>query len=236
MKVASIVPVHNIEYTFGGDYAMLLAHLQDYYPARVAGDNCYRIIDNSLIELGGAVDMTYLIDAAIKCDANEIILPDVFCDREDTLKSVENSLEWLNKTGCAERFRLMAVCQGSTAKEFEDCFARLVGIPEIHCIGIPKVSETLHVEGRPFFEYLWEGCPKDIHLLGCWTSLEEIKKYKHPEAIRSIDTCIPALNSLSGRDVWAARTRARTIDLINDYLYLPTYTRNIRQLRRGGWL
>lgn len=236
MKVASIVPVNNIERTFDGDYAMLLTHLKDHYPKRAKGDNCYRIMDNSLIELGGAVDMLQLITAATCCDANEIILPDVFQDCDKTLKSVEKSLEWIYKHGFEKQFRIMAVCQGDTIYEFERCFVCLEGIKEVHCIGIPKVSETLCDMGRPYFEYLWEGCPKEIHLLGCWTSLMEIKQYKHPEAIRSIDTCIPALNSIYAMDVWQKRTKERTIDLKNDKIIDVFYDYNIKQLKKEGWL
>lgn len=236
MKVASIVPINNIERTFDGSYAMLLSHLKDYYPQRRKGDNCYRIMDNSLIELGEAVDMKQLVEAAICCDADEIILPDVFRDYEATMASVEESLEWLIKNGYYKQFRLMAVCQGEDRFMFERCFDRLERINEIHCIGIPKVSETLALGGRPSFERMWAGSIKDIHLLGCWTSLNEIRQYVYPEMIRSIDTCIPALNSIYGKDVWAVRTRERTIDLIRDNIDDVRYNHNMQQLKEGGWL
>lgn len=237
MKVASIAPMHDVERTFDGSYAMLLSHLKDYYPKRVKGDNCYRIMDNSLIELGGAVDMIQLVTAATCCDANEIILPDVFQDYDKTWRSVDKALSWLYQKGFNDHFRLMVVCQGKTIDDFERCFDRLVGIKEVHCIGIPKVSETLHRQGRPYFEYLWQqGCPKDIHLLGCWTSLDEIKQYQHPEMIRSIDTCIPALNSIYCMDVWQQRTKERTIDLKHDKLNRVFYDYNINQLKQEGWL
>lgn len=237
MKVASIVPMNDVERTFDGSYAMLLSHLKDYYPQRKRGDNCYRIMDNSLIELGGAVDMLQLVTAAMCCDANEIILPDVFQDCDKTLKSVDKALEWIYKHGFDRRFRLMAVCQGETIDEFERCFERLERLKEVHCIGIPKVAETLHsTAGRPYFEYLWYGCPKDIHLLGCWTSLREIKYYQRPEMIRSIDTCIPALNAIYGMDVWQQRTKERTINLTHDKLNEVYYDYNINQLKQEGWL
>ena len=62
MKLASIVPVKQIVRTYDGDYAMLLAHMSGYYPLS-ANKNCYRIMDNSLIELGGAVDINTVYDA-----------------------------------------------------------------------------------------------------------------------------------------------------------------------------
>ena len=98
MKLASIVPMKNVERTFDGDYAMMLTHLAKYYPKRkdlpYASRQCYRILDNSLIELGGAVDMEQLIEAAEMCEADEIILPDVFKDATATLKSVMQDSLW----------------------------------------------------------------------------------------------------------------------------------------------
>lgn len=238
MKLASIVPMKNVERTFDGDYAMMLTHLAKYYPKRkdlpYASRQCYRILDNSLIELGGAVDMVQLIEAAEMCEADEIILPDVFKDATATLKSVVQAIEWLDDHQLKHKYRLMAVCQGDTPEEFERCFRTLESLPSIHCIGIPKVTETIHPLGRPGFEYLWQGSPKAIHLLGCWSSLTELREYAHPSRIRSVDTCIPALNALTGRGIWQERTRERTIDLINDNLHTcgEPYALTLIALRR----
>ena len=231
MKLASIVPMKNVNRTFDGDYAMLLTHLSDYYPNKHPR-NCYVIMDNSLIELGKAASIEATYDAAIKCNANEIILPDVFRDKWLTLERVRESIDWLlYDVHDFHPFNLMAVCQGNTAADFIDCFHTLCAMPEIHCIGIPKVAETLLPEGRPGFEPLWRNCSKRIHLLGCWTSLNEMKQYKHPELIRSCDTCIPAL--LSTRevyDVWAKRPE-KTIDLVNDEINPYVYEELLAQLR-----
>lgn len=231
MKLASIVPMKNVARTFDGDYAMLLTHLVDYYP-KIHHKNCYTIMDNSLIELGSAASIEATFNAAVKCNANELILPDVFRDGYATLEKVRESIDWLFYD-CSnyKPINLMAVCQGSTANEFITCFHNLASIPEIHCIGIPKVAETLLPEGRPGFEPLWQRCSKRIHLLGCWTSLEEMKQYKHPELIRSCDTCIPALLSTHRiYDVWAKRPD-KTIDLVNDEIDPLVYDELLEQLR-----
>ena len=231
MKLASIVPMKNVARTFDGDYAMLLTHLADYYPT-THHKNCYVIMDNSLIELGSAASIEATFNAAVKCNADELILPDVFRDGFATLEKVHDSIDWL-LYDCKNfrRINLMAVCQGSTASEFATCFVELCHIPEIHCIGIPKVAATLLPEGRPGFEYLWYNCSKQIHLLGCWTSLDEMKQYKHPELIRSCDTCIPALLSTHGiYDVWAKRPD-KTIDLVNDQIDTFVYEELLEQLR-----
>lgn len=230
MKIASIVPMKNVINTYDGDYAMLLAHLKGYYPDRSVNPNCYVIMDNSLIELGGAVSMKDVYEAAVMCDVDELVLPDVFRNSTATVKSVQESIKWLRDNDRLGKFRLMAVCQGATEEEFAKCFKILENIPEIHCIGIPKVSEELTRDGRPGLEYLWQGCNKEIHLLGCWTNLSELRQYKYPARIRSCDTCIPAL--LACRhvgSVWEDRPE-KTIDLIEDQIDFNFYNRIVDQL------
>lgn len=232
MKLASIVPVKDIEHTFDGQYAMMLAHLKDYYPKN-CNKNCYCIMDNSLIELGGAVDVEQVVEAACQCNADEIILPDVFQDGPATIEKVTEALKWLNEHKVM-RFRYMAVCQGKDIDEFVECFRALENIPQIHCIGIPKVCETLTTSGRPFFEWLWVNSPKQVHLLGCWTSLRELKMYTFPQRIRSVDTCIPALLAVNGfSDVWMNRP-IKTIDLKNDSIIMLNYLSMMNQLQLEG--
>lgn len=229
MKFASIVPMKNVEYTFLGDYAMLLAHLKDYYP-KAHNKNCYVIMDNSLIELGGAVDVETVYNAAKQCGADEFILPDVFQDAKATITTVMESIEWLRCNNHLGEMRLMAVCQGATIDDFIRCFRTLEQIPEIHCIGIPKVAATLMPGGRPALEHLWEGSPKAIHLLGCWTNLSEFTRYQRPALIRSCDTCIPALLSTHDiRNAWCDRPE-KTIDLINDEIHWGAYNDILDQL------
>ena len=222
MKLASIVPMKNVEHTFDGDYAMLLAHLKDYYP-KEHKRNCYVIMDNSLIELGGAVDVETVYNAAKECGADEFILPDVFQDSDATIQKVIESIRWLHTNKHIHEMRLMAVCQGKTIADFLDCLHALEQIPEIHCIGIPKIASNLAAGGRPALEPLWQGSPKAIHLLGCWKNLDEFTKYKNPAAIRSCDTCIPALLSTKNiSNAWADRPE-KTIDLINDKISWVSY-------------
>ena len=233
MKLASIVPMKNVANTFDGDYAMLLAHLKDYYPAR-SNKNCYVIMDNSLIELGGAVDVETVYNAAKQCGADEFILPDVFQNGVATITEVRKSISWLYKNDHIHEMRLMAVCQGATIDEFVECFRRLEMIPEIHCIGIPKIAATLMKDGRPGLEWLWQGSPKAIHLLGCWTNLVEFTKYEHPALIRSCDTCIPALLSTHDiRNAWHDRPE-KTIDLVNDEIHMWPYRDIMDQLIDRG--
>ena len=234
MKLASIVPVPNIERIDEHSVAMYLTHLAPHYKKHTK--NCYRILDNSLIELGDAVSFTDVLNAANVLDVNEIILPDVFRNGEKTFDIV-NKICTDIREGKIQKppYNLMAVCQGSSEKEFAECFDKLLSLPEIHCIGIPKVTTTFALNGRPGLEHLWQGCEKDIHLLGVWENLRELPMYKHPEKIRSVDTCIPALLSKTTACAWAERP-LKTIDLIEDRINEDIYASIMQTLKGWGWL
>jgi hypothetical protein len=214
---------------------MLLAHLKDYYPKK-RNKNCYVIMDNSLIELGGAVDVETVYNAAVQCDVDEFILPDVFQDGAATIKEVNKGIKWLKDNGHLGEHNLMAVCQGATLSEFSWCFRELEKIPQIRCIGIPKIAATLLPEGRPGLERLWRDTQKEIHLLGCWSNLVEFLSYERPAAIRSCDTCIPALLSVHHvYCAWANRPE-QTIDLLNDRINHVAYETIIEQLREENMI
>ena len=69
MKLINIFPIGNLGMHYTQDMHMFLTHLVEKYPfyaefaKKVKG---YKILDNSLIELGGAVDMKRILDAAEK--------------------------------------------------------------------------------------------------------------------------------------------------------------------------
>ena len=233
MKLASIIPVQSKHLMYLGNYEMLLAHLANEYPA-CTNKNCYKIMDNSLIELGGAVSIEQVINAANRCNADEIILPDVYKDGPATLISVCKNIEWLRDHNLLGRFRLMAVCQGKDVDEFIETFHQLKNIPEIHCIGIPKVCSTLWSAGRPGFEFLWlNNCTKNIHLLGVWSTMQELLEYKNPQLIRSVDTCIPALLSMYTDYAWYHRP-SETIDLKTDVVNSDHYFTILKTLSQEG--
>lgn len=214
MQLVSIVPIKNIDLMYEDTkIVMLLAHLSKKYPdyvaAAVAHPDVYKIMDNSLIEMGGkAFKIQDLIDEAIKCQADEIILPDVFMNGCATIASVYESIQWLKDNGYLGKFKLMAVAHGQSAEEFVNCFMTLEKIKEVTTIGIPKVYSN-----RYEMQEMFTVSAKTIHLLGCGKNLDEVKKYKNLCDIRSMDTCIPALNSDTTSDAWKDRPKKYTVDL-----------------------
>lgn len=157
--------------------------------------------------------MSRLLDAALLVQADEIILPDVFQDGPSTLNAVWRSLSALEQHGAHPHYKLMAVCQGATAKEFIKCFETLESISEVDVIGIPKVAAKLHPVGRPYFESMWAYSPKIIHLLGVWYGWEELTRYVRPQRIRSVDSCLASFQAKYYLPITAVRPDGHSIDL-----------------------
>lgn len=222
MKICSITPIKNAHLMYENEYVMLLAHLSENsanYALYARNNNNYKIMDNSIIELGEAFDMDTLINEAIKCNVNEIILPDVFNDGDATLKKVNESIAWLKEHNYIGKFKLMAVCHAKEMSELLNNYKTLSSIPEIDVIGFPKVLSKWLGNKRAFVvNEIVNSIPKtkEIHLLGCWNSLIEFKNIKL-DNIRSADTCLPALLTINNMNAWDDR-EGKTIDLENDYV------------------
>ena len=215
MKFCSITPLKNTDLMYENEYVMLLAHLSkksDYYADFARKNNNYKIMDNSIIELGEAFSMQDLVNEAIKCNVDEIILPDVFEDGEKTVKVVKESIEWLRDNNLLGKFKLMAVCHGKGPKELDDTFTALNNIPEIDVIGVPKVLTTWITSRVKSAEHMTTQTNKEVHLLGCWDSLKELKEITDGCKIRSIDTCMPALLSIYDMNTFDDRN-GKKIDL-----------------------
>lgn len=237
MKFCSIVPIKNLELVNDRPYNMLLVHLCKYPKYVEWAKNLigYKILDNSLIEMGSACSLEELMEYASLCQADEIILPDVFTQGEETCKLANhyvNELTELKRKYPLKKFpKLMAVCHGVNKKEFEESFKKLSKIAEIDVIGIPKVVSSWCGNRSELFE-IYSKSNKEIHLLGCWNSLDELKSFDKnmKKRIRTIDTCLPSLVSLYGDDPFKERDHSRTIDLINDDINLKNYNKIINMV------
>lgn len=233
IKLASITPVKDHELSLDRPIAMFLTHLvlsDKAYAESARNYTGFKILDNSLIEMGAAMTLDKVLEAAGIIDADEIVLPDVFKKRKENLELIKSSLEelkaWYEKHPTAKRFRLMAVAQGESLPEFFANVYELNLIPEIDTIGIPKA-----MWGRGEWDELYRGVDKDIHFLGCPDSLDELRRMSDYVAnrVRSIDTCIPALLSQTTDHTWATRP-IKTIDLITDRVNVKHYNNIIKEV------
>lgn len=224
MDFCSIMPkgAYHLMYE-NASTVMLLTHLVEKDPeyAQLALDHkkVYKILDNSLIELGGALSMERLVAAADAVEADEIILPDEFKNGPETVRKAKESIKWLKENKRLGDFKLMAVCHGTTYKEFKKCFKQLNRMKEIDVIGIPKVVCSFEWVNntRATLYPIFEKSKKKIHFLGSWYNLGEFIDLpkKVYDRVRSADTCLFALNVIQKLDFH--ENRKGTIKL--DHVY-----------------
>lgn len=221
MDLCTINPKGTWEWMFENPTVMLLTHLVERFPEykeMALKSNVYKILDNSLIELGGALSMERLVNAAEAIQADEIILPDVFQDGAATVEEAKKSINWLKEHNMLGKYKLMVVCHGKTFEEWEDCFNKVNAMPEVDVIGVPKVTATwLPNHNRDDLYPIFKNTNKQVHLLGSWYSLSELLTLRKEcwDFVRSADTCLPALCAIQNITVWDDRDG--TIELDREY-------------------
>lgn len=202
MQIAHIVPkaVKPI-----GKFHMLLLHLcmsSESYRETYKNAAGYKILDNSIIELGKALKIEDLCDMAEQMAVDEIVLPDVLGDSMATYALVKESLRYIiDRYNGAAPFKLMAVAQGKSPQEWLLCYHDLCDLP-IHVIGIPKrVNKFI---SRVTLCEILEGkrdLTKEHHLLGMPGNPKEISLVAGLDYLRSVDSCIAYITARDGIDI-----------------------------------
>ena len=234
MKICNIVPLKYSYLMYQQDMVMLLCHLSknnDKYAKEAHDAKNYKIMDNSIIELGEAFTLEDLIIEARKCKANEIILPDVFQEGEATLSLVKDSINYLKNNHILGEFKLQAVCHGKTIDEFKSSFKALNMIKEIDVIGIPKVLTKIFGNRCSLYD-IFKNTNKEIHLLGCWDSFNELKVLPDEafKKIRSLDTCLISILSQKGDDVFNTNRPKKSIDFEKTKINITNYYKMVNQI------
>lgn len=234
MKICNIVPLKYSYLMYQQDYVMLLCHLAKEnikYAEEACDSKNYKIMDNSIIELGEAFTLEDLIKEARKCKVDEIILPDVFQDGKATLSLVKDSINYLKDNDILGEFKLQAVCHGRTIEEFKKSFEELNKIKEIDVIGIPKVLTKTFGNRCELYD-VFKNTNKEIHLLGCWDSFNELKVLPKEafSKIRSLDTCLISLLSQNGNDAFNTKRPSKTIDFNKTRVNISNYYKMNEQL------
>lgn len=235
MKIANILPQGSVELNKGNDYHMCLAHMisfddnimpankyTEFYCKEVEdaimnGDKeKYVIMDNSIIELGEALDVDELIFKANRVGVDEVVCPDSFQNKEKTLELAAMYLPLMNEE--CRGMNIMVVPQGKDIEEWVECASEMIldDKYEFNTIGVPKVlCKDLPNHGRYkalelLKTNLGDDWPTDlqIHLLGCWDSPLEvllIEKQLRVEdligigkQIRGIDTALAYVYTANG--------------------------------------
>lgn len=172
-------------------YHLVLAHLvlQDEEYAELYREvPGFKILDNSVIELGRPLSTDELLEAAKKVNADEIVIPDYIKDADKTIDSAYKYGEEL--TG----YKLMAVPQGQDPREWYRCYKTLQDLPFISTFGIPKSLKEDRVQICHWINreiIMTQGQKWDYHILGTFGNPIEVAELAEYDWIRGVDSKIP---------------------------------------------
>lgn len=227
MKIATILPLHYMHLEATNDYHMALAHLVGNGIYRgIMKDRAQRgdfiLMDNGVVETGQALDPRYLVARAFSIMASEIILPDVICDGEATLRMGESALHDVQKLGWVYPGQVMAVPQGRTPNEWEACLREMLAWP-VDTIGISKFTWLRQVFSsrwdilKEYGDYI-DDRGKKVHLLGCVSPLEIRSINLTFPWVRGVDSGYPAFCAAGGQSVDPLGIRPDGIEKDFDFL------------------
>lgn len=207
-KFAPVCPIHILDALARdgamGDYHLPLAHdvlqhPEDYRRVFVESGHHIEtvILDNSVIELGSAVDIDIIAKAAKTVKANVIVLPDILLDGAATVKSCREAISpWasiLDKELGEGKWKFMVVPQGKTPAEFAWCAEQFYGLEHIGWWGIPR---NYNIKGLGSRRDAVDICRMidptyNVHLLGFSDNIvDDMLSANHPH-VDGIDSAVP---------------------------------------------
>lgn len=200
-KFAPVVPTIVADYYDSagmlGDYHLLLAHDVVAHPTdyhRLFSDvSRFVIMDNSVIELGHPVDLTFMRTAIGITHANVFALPDELLDKDGTIAATMKALdEWGSLI--TKETSAMAVPQGANWAEWLECLEAFAKVEDIAWIGIPRnVVNKLDVSRVDAVAAVRQVAPDmQIHLLGFSNDMQDDIAAAKLEGVAGIDSAVPS--------------------------------------------
>lgn len=223
MELIHILPRKNLSRDLVQRYELYLAdeilkHPEDYCSCS-RGTPSYKILDNSLNELGVSVNLEAMDRAAKVIWPDEFVIP----DDVDPIKSralMEQTLETIDEYPHLKELRRMAVVHADSFSEYIRELIRLGRDPRVDVVGIPKVvAETMSTEedslnGRVTLLAcaVGLGFGKTVHFLG-WAGFKEFSDYTDfvNYYVRSMDSRL----MLESRELWVREDLLSHVDLEN---------------------
>jgi hypothetical protein len=194
-----------------GDYHLLLAHdvvkrPQEYGELFGVEREPFRhvIMDNSVVELGNASSLEAVVDAVRITFADVVVLPDVYGEGPETLKSISDSFPMWQAAISSLQYnnipmQYMLVPQGRTLQEWADCckgLAALVGAFSNYSSfwwGVPRIFQERLGKSRTEAVMLMRQYMPDwpIHLLGFSEDIEDDFRTARLPCVTGIDSAVP---------------------------------------------
>ena len=157
----------------------------------------HTILDNSVIELGGAVDLEMVSEALDATQARVVVLPDVLEQGEATAEAVAtHGAHWFNELVKVKTdVQMMAVPQGETLQAWVKCLEDIMlAHPWIQWIGIPRNTPGRIIDSRRHLISIVRAiAPRaKIHLLGFSENMADDLVSALHDGVTSIDSAVPA--------------------------------------------
>lgn len=194
------------------------------------------ILDNSVVELGTAVDVSVMQEAVgviREYYTKELVvaLPDVYLDGRETVHILATSEYGFRKN--FEGVKFMAIPQGPTMKDFAYCAQWMAESISFDWWGIPRNLANPDTLGSR--EKAIELCnalrPTAIHMLGFSNNIvDDILCARHP-SVYSVDSSVPFRAAYNDQFVSLSTPREHTKDWW-DMKWSPKVAINVATIRR----
>jgi queuine/archaeosine tRNA-ribosyltransferase len=191
-----------------GTYHLLLAHdvaeSPNLYRHALPKDS-FVIMDNSIIELGYPVSPDVMHQALNVVHSDVIVLPDVIRDKQQT---IELACEYANtyEAYLVQGQKFMAVPQGRTLEELQECAWELNQLPGVAFWGVGRFVTQMLGTRKDFLNWLYITMRKDetvherfIHLLGFSDNLYDDIECCKKLGVMGIDSAAPVREGQLGK-------------------------------------
>lgn len=183
-------------------YRKIFERVRESYP------DPFIILDNSVVELGEAMSLSKLCEAADIVRANCIVIPDVIGDGEATRGRALEFAEEYNSSKVA--YPLMGVIQGRTLSSCMRTLEVYRTIPNLEYLGVPRILTKQHGSRSLFLTaYVrWTVATKKIHhgihLLGFSDDILDDVACARLPFVQGIDSSVPIRAGSEGQTMVGA--------------------------------
>ena len=177
MKHGIICPVVQLErFATLSDFHLILPHLVEKYPKYTefykerSRKKDFILLDNSIFELGHSLDKVELLEIAEDIGATEVVAPEVWHNKKDTIKLVDEFIQYHQQKRSS--IRILAMATGETEDEIVESFFYYNTHPHIDSLGLPF---TLDYELKGISNNIKSETLKRV--LNRWHLIERITNY-----------------------------------------------------------
>ena len=206
ITIARILRDHNVL----GDYHLLLAHDVVQHPLeyaevykQITADGGFIIMDNSVIELGKAVDSKIIQEACDIVNASCVVLPDVLMDGPQTFAHTTMEFKsWQSQGFDFDAYAPMIIPQGHSFEDWITCAEHFAQseLGPLAYVGLARNIREKHKVSRAvaagWAVHMFE---QELHMFGFSDDLRDdiLTCQAFPE-IMGIDSAVPARMATQG--------------------------------------